>query len=167
MSLSRTEVPLTLDAILRRISEAEKHYQELEKLEFRKPGEAIKVKLKKDNNNETFVRKFFDKFNFEYKTYYSVSENIYCDIDTRRSIGDIYRAAYSYLGNKITLKEVIIHTYNRVLRNEICSNYCYRINKRVYKERGENKNGQYYDPSYYDELGFTKQHYQLLIDNTK
>lgn len=162
----RTDTALTKEAVLAKIKQAEIYYQTLEKLDFRKSSSlADKVKMRKDNTAESFVRKFFDKFNTEFKTYYSKSGQLYTDLDTRRSIGDLYRTAQSYLGNnKITLLDIIIYTYKRVLNKEICSNYCYRINKRVYKERGPNKNGLYYDSNYVDELGLTQAHYQLLID---
>ena len=159
----RTEVPLTIEAILDKITKAEDYYKSLEKLDFRKADPAqTKVKLKKDNNVESFVRKFFDKFNKEYRTHYTLSNNIYCILETRRSIGDIFRCAYCYLGSKIKLKDIIIETYKRNLSKNICANYCYQINKRVYKERGEKKNGEYYDPTKSDELGFTLAHYKLL-----
>lgn len=158
----RDKVALTKEAVLEKIQKAENYYKTLEKLEFRKlPSD--KVKMRKDNTAESFVRKFFDKFNTEFATYYSVSGNLYCNIDTRRSIGDVYRTAQCYLGKKITLKDIMIETYKRVLDQKICENYCYQINKRVYKERGPNKNGQYYDPSQLDEFGLTKAHYDLLI----
>lgn len=162
----REEVPLTKIAVLARIAEAEKYYQTLEKLDFRRSNlETDKVKMRKDNTAESFVRKFFNKFNTEFKTYYSKSGKLYTDLDTRRSIGDLYRTAQSYLGdNKITLLDIIKYTYQKVLKKEICSNYCYRINKRVYKERGPNKNGLFYDPNYIDELGLKEAHYKLLID---
>lgn len=162
----RTEVDLTMDAILEKIAKAEAYYISLEKLDFRKMDAAqSKVKLKKDNTTETFVRKFFDKFNVEYRTHYTESNNIYCINETRRSIGDVFRCAYSYLGSKIKLKDVILETYKRNLDKSICANYCYQINKRVYKERGENKNGQYYDPNYSDELGFKLAHYKILYNH--
>lgn len=160
----RGEVPLTLEAILAKVAIAEEYYKSLEVLRFKKTVNNELVKLKKNNDSKTFTRKFFEKFNKEYNTFYKETDNIYCNIDTRRSIGDVFRAAYNYLGDKITLADIMVETYNKVEEKTIASNYCYQINKRVYKERGQT-NGSYYDPTKSDELGFIKAHYQLLADH--
>lgn len=161
----RGEVALTREAVVAKLLVAQEYYQSLEKLYFAIGDKSPKIKLKKDNTAESFVRKFFSKFSLEYRTYYEGSNNLYEAVDTRRSIGDIYRLAFCYLGNKITLEDIIIHTYSRIINDELTGNYCYRINKRVYKDRPA-KNGSFFDHSYADELGLTQAHYNLLIKNT-
>lgn len=158
----RGEVALTIEAIDLKILTAEEYYQSLEPLVFNRDTNGDLIKLKKDNDAESFVRKFFNKFYLEYRTTYQESGNTYAYIDARRSIGDVYRIAYCYLGSKITLRDIIIHTYNMVLNKQLTGNYCRQINKRVYKNRPD-KNGTYFDSSYPDELGLTKAHYDLLI----
>lgn len=158
----RGEVALTREAVLAKLATAEEYYKSLEPLIFKKANTGEEVKLRKDNTSESFVRKFFTKFSVEYNTYYKQSNNIYSNIDERRSIGDVFRIAYCYLGNKITLKDIVIHTYNRIENNELTGNYCRMINKRVYKDR-PNKNGTFFDSTYPDELGLTQAHYKLLI----
>jgi len=168
----RAPVELNITAILSRIKEAEDYYKTLPRVEFRRSANSPKIKLKSDNTTESFVRKFFSKFNWEYKTYFSdtvvkaVNTELYCDINTRRSIEDIYRTSYCYLGDKLTLKDLIIEVYNTVMAKSAGSNYCRQINKRVYKDR-EAKNGCYYDETQYDELGLQRAHYQLLIKSSK
>lgn len=161
----RDAVPLTLADILAKIRFAEEHYQGLEKLVLKKPDGEL-VKLKRDNTSSDFVRKFFDKFSIEYNTYIANSDNLFCVRDVRRSIGDVYRLSYSYYGDKMTMVALICHTYTRVLESRLTENYCYNINKRVYKNR-PNKNGNYFDPRQPDELGMMKEHYDILLQHFK
>lgn len=160
---SRSEVALNINAILDRVKEAEEFYKNLEPLNFRRSDGSI-VPVRKDNTVKSFVEKFFVKFNEEFRTFYKKSMNLYTGIDTRRSVGDVYRAAYSYLGSKITLADIMVETQLLISNNRIASNTCQQINKRVYKERGRT-NGTYYNPENYDEFGFTKRHYDLLINH--
>lgn len=152
---------LKLPNILAEIEKREIDYKAMVPLSFIKETTGEPVKLKKNNNAESFVRKFFEKFNKEYETIIKSSKETYCGINTRRSIEDVFRLAYSYLGEKITLKDIIIATYNKILAGELTANNCYQINKRVYKDRPQ-QNGNFYNSGNTDELGFTRDHYTLL-----
>lgn len=157
----RHSVALRLQDVLTRIKEAEDYYKSLQPLMFLRKADKEEIKLKKSNNAETFVKKFFEKFNSEYVTVFKESKRVDTDVNTRRSIGDIFRIAYSYLGDKITLEDIIIEVTKAVENKQCASNYCYQINKTVYKERG-NTNGTYYNPEISNELGLTRAHYHLL-----
>lgn len=160
---SRSAVDLRIADILARITEAENYYKGLEALHFRRADGSV-VAVKKTNTAESFCRKFIAKFNEEFRTFYTNSKNLYTTVNTRRSIGDIFRCAYSILGDKITLKDIIVEMIKLVDNEEAGSNYCFQINKRVYKFRG-NKNGNFFDPGQHDELGFTEAHYRMLLDS--
>jgi len=160
---SRSEVPLTIDAINNRVKEAEDYYKNLEPLIFRREGGMI-VPLKKDNTAKSFVKKFIVKFNEEFRTFYKKSNNLYTTTGTRRSAGDVFRCAYSYLGDKITLTDILIELTKAVDNEFAGSNTCQQINKRVYKDRGKT-NGSYFNTGVLDEFGFTRAHYNLLISN--
>ena len=156
----REDVELTIEAILDKLQKSEDYYKSLELLIFKR-NDGSKVIVKKTNTAKSFVTKFFEKFNNEFYTHYKNSDNSYSTIETRRSIGDVFRSAYSYLGSKITLVDVLVETYQLWENKEIGSNYCKQITKRVYIDRGDN-NGCYYDSTLPDELGLTKAHYLLL-----
>lgn len=158
----KEKVALDKQAILDKIELAAEYYKSLPKLAFERSLDSEKIKLKRTHTEKTFVDKFFNKFNLEYKTILKDSGDIDTTIGTRRSIGDVFRIAYSYLGNKISLLEIIKEAQILIINKGIASNYCYQIKKRVYKERGVT-NGAYYNPSEYDELGLTKAHYDLLL----
>lgn len=168
----RRPVALDLDSILTRIAEAEEYYKSLPRVEFRRSPNSPKIKLKSDNTTESFIRKFFSKFNIEYKTYFAdtvvknVNSGEYCGLDTRRSIEDIYRISYCYLGTKLTLKDLVIEVYKSVQNKTAGSNWCTQILKRVYKDRGD-RNGNFFDSGKSDELGLTQAHYKLLVDSVK
>lgn len=159
----RDAVKPSLADILARISLAETSYREMPKLALKSSLDEPIKKLKKDNTAESFVRKFFDKFNKEFLTVDYQDNSEFCETDTRRSIEDVYRLAYAYFGQKFSLVDIICETYKRVLQGDLTANYCYRINRRVYKNRPA-KNGSYFDPRYTDELGFMKEHYDILIN---
>lgn len=161
----RTQTDLTIEAVLAKLKIAEDYYKTLEVLNFKRINNTI-VTVKKTNNAESFTRKFFDKFAKEFKTYYKVSNNQYSDLDERRSLGDVFRLAYSYLGNKIELKDIAFECFKLVEEKKIASNYCNNIKKRVYKERGD-YNGRYFNVNDIDELGLTKDHYTLLYNHLK
>lgn len=161
MSASRESVSLTKAAVLARIQEHEDYYKSLPKLSFVKHRTNEPVNLKRTHTAKTFTAKFFEKFNEEYLTM-DKSQGIQDTKNSaRRSAGDVFRCAYSYLGDKITLLDIIIECHKLIDDKQVGSNHCYQIDKRVYKERGQN-NGQYYNPREYDEFGFTQAHYNLL-----
>lgn len=160
----KTNTELTIEAVLAKLLIAQEYYESLEILVFKKDD--LIIKLRKDNTSKSFTRKFFDKFSKEFKTYYKGSGNIYSNIDERRSLGDVFRIAYSYLGNKIQLKDIASECFELVKLEKIASNTCNQINKRVYKERGLT-NGTYYNKTEIDELGLTYSHYELLYNHLK
>lgn len=159
----REPVELNIEAIRAKIKLAEDHYKSLEPLVLY--SNKI-IKLKKDNTHESFVRKFFDKFSLEYITLVKSNNNLYCEQDCRRSIEDVFRLADSHFKDVIGLEDILYHTYKRVKEGNLTGNYCYQINKRVYKNRPA-KNGSFYDPNKEDELGFKQAHYELIFENYK
>lgn len=154
-------VPLKLQDVLNRIEQAEKYYKSLTPLLFIRLKDSEVIRLKRTHTAETFVKKFLEKFNKEYITVFKESKKTDTHVNCRRSVEDIYRIAYSYFGDRITLKDIIIELTKAVDDKLCATNWCTQILKTVYKERG-NTNGSYYNAEKYNELGLTKAHYDLL-----